>query len=128
MRLRRDRHQTRPHRDPEVARKSLQGLFVSTANGVDCESRVYNQAGSIMKTTKSEVKDPICAKTVDKGTAPQAERDGKTFYFCGELCRQEFLSKSSSDEQEGSGCYVVDWAVNVDESPEVGSTSDSDTS
>jgi YHS domain-containing protein len=120
--------QTRSYGDPVVARKSIQGLFVSKANGVYYESRIHNQAGSIMKATQSIVKDPICAMTVDKGTAPQAERDGKTFYFCGDLCRQKFLSKSSRDEQERSGCFVVDWAVNVDEIPEVGSTSDSDTS
>jgi Cu+-exporting ATPase len=30
--------------------------------------------------------------TVDEATALHTERDGKTFYFCGDRCRQKFLS------------------------------------
>jgi P-type Cu+ transporter len=30
--------------------------------------------------------------TVDEATAPHAERDGKTFYFCGDRCRTKFLA------------------------------------
>lgn len=37
-------------------------------------------------------KDPICGMTVDEGTALRVERDGKTFYFCSDHCRQKFLS------------------------------------
>ena len=37
-------------------------------------------------------KDPISGMTVDEATALHAERDGQTFYFCGEHCRQKFLS------------------------------------
>ncbi len=36
--------------------------------------------------------DPICGMTVDDASAWRAERDGQTFYFCGEHCRQKFLS------------------------------------
>ena len=32
--------------------------------------------------------------TVDEKTALRTERDGKTFYFCSEHCRQKFLSQS----------------------------------
>ena len=32
--------------------------------------------------------------TVDEATPLRAERDGQTFYFCSEHCRQEFLRKS----------------------------------
>ena len=35
--------------------------------------------------------DPICGMTVDEATARSGERDGKTFYFCSEHCRQKFL-------------------------------------
>ncbi|MBI2803976.1 MAG: cadmium-translocating P-type ATPase [Planctomycetes bacterium] len=35
--------------------------------------------------------DPICGMTVDEANARSAERDGKTFYFCCEHCRQKFL-------------------------------------
>ncbi len=36
--------------------------------------------------------DPICGMTVDEASALRAERDGQAFYFCGEHCRQKFLS------------------------------------
>jgi Cu+-exporting ATPase len=43
--------------------------------------------------------------TVDQATAIHAERDGKTFYFCGEHCRQKFLSTPAGAKPEGkSGC------------------------
>ena len=35
--------------------------------------------------------DPICQMQVDEATARSATRDGETFYFCGEHCRQKFL-------------------------------------
>jgi len=36
--------------------------------------------------------DPICGMTVDEATALSAKRDGATFHFCSEHCRQQFLS------------------------------------
>lgn len=54
-----------------------------------------------MQDTKSVIKDPICGMTVDGATALHAERDGKTFYFCGESCRQKFLSKPSGGDEKG---------------------------
>ena len=36
--------------------------------------------------------DPICGMKVDPTSAIFAERDGQTFYFCSEHCRQKFLS------------------------------------
>ncbi|MCL4704901.1 heavy metal translocating P-type ATPase [bacterium] len=38
-------------------------------------------------------KDPICGMTVDESTSLRAERDGQTFYFCSEHCRQKFLAQ-----------------------------------
>ena len=38
------------------------------------------------------IKDPICGMTVDEATALSAERDGETFYFCSDHCRQTFLA------------------------------------
>lgn len=38
------------------------------------------------------IKDPICGMTVDKATALSVEREGETFYFCSEHCRQTFLA------------------------------------
>jgi YHS domain-containing protein len=37
-----------------------------------------------MNEVKSVTKDPICGMTVDEATARHAERDGKTFCFCGD--------------------------------------------
>ena len=44
--------------------------------------------------------DPICAMTVDEASALRAERDGKTFYFCGDHCRQKFLSTPARAKHE----------------------------
>ena len=37
-------------------------------------------------------RDPICGMTVNEATARSAERDGVTYYFCCEGCRQKFLN------------------------------------
>jgi Cu+-exporting ATPase len=52
-----------------------------------------------MKGSKSETKDPICGMTVDEATALHAERDGKTFYFYSEGCRQKFPSTPAGARQ-----------------------------
>ena len=36
--------------------------------------------------------DPVCKMKVDPKTAPKAEYQGKTYYFCGESDRQKFLA------------------------------------
>jgi heavy metal translocating P-type ATPase len=38
--------------------------------------------------------------TVDEATALHAEREGKTFYFCSDPCRQKFLSASADAKPE----------------------------
>ncbi|MBU6411445.1 MAG: HAD-IC family P-type ATPase, partial [Verrucomicrobia bacterium] len=40
-------------------------------------------------------KDPVCGMTVDETSALRAERDGQTFYFCSNHCRQKFLAQSA---------------------------------
>lgn len=58
-----------------------------------------------MNETKTQTKDPICGMNVDPATALHAERDGKTFYFCSDTCRQKFLSLPTGAKPEGkSGC------------------------
>jgi Cu+-exporting ATPase len=59
-----------------------------------------------MKESKSVAKDPICGMTVDEATALHAEREGKTFYFCSDHCRQKFLSTPASAKPKGKsgGC------------------------
>lgn len=44
--------------------------------------------------------DPICGMTVDEATARSAERDGRTFFFCCEHCRQKFLGSESREKTE----------------------------
>jgi len=59
-----------------------------------------------MKETKTVTKDPICGMTVDEATALHAERNGETFYFCSDHCRQKFLSTPNGAKPEGKsgGC------------------------
>ena len=59
-----------------------------------------------MTETTTMTKDPICGMDVDQATAIHAERDGKTYYFCGGGCRQKFLSTPHSAQPAGKagGC------------------------
>ena len=58
-----------------------------------------------MNKTNADTKDPICGMTVDEATALHAERDGKTFYFCSDHCRQKFLAAPAGTKpEEKSGC------------------------
>jgi len=44
--------------------------------------------------------DPICGMAVDEATARSAEKDGQTFYFCGDHCRQKFLASAPSNTKQ----------------------------
>ena len=59
-----------------------------------------------MKESKAVTKDPICGMNVDEVTALRAERDGKTFYFCSDHCKQKFLNTPAGAKQEkkSGGC------------------------
>ncbi|QDV78362.1 YHS domain-containing protein [Botrimarina mediterranea] len=60
-----------------------------------------------MSEKKALTKDPICGMNVDKATAIHAERDGDTSYFCGENCRNKFLSTPADakmDKHAGGNC------------------------
>jgi Cu+-exporting ATPase len=46
------------------------------------------------------IKDPICRMMVDQATALSAERDGERFYFCGDHCRQKFMSTPATARPE----------------------------
>jgi len=41
-------------------------------------------------TARRGATDPVCGMTVDRDSALRAVHDGRTFYFCGEHCRQRF--------------------------------------
>lgn len=62
--------------------------------------------GSIMATTKSLIKDPICGMTVDETSSLHTKRDGKTYYFCSAGCQKKFLSQPASVQQknDSGGC------------------------
>lgn len=53
-----------------------------------------------MIESTSATKDPVCGMTVDESTALHAERDGETFYFCSDHCRQAFVSTPAADRSE----------------------------
>ncbi len=60
-----------------------------------------------MNESKTTTKDPICGMTVDKATAIHADRDGDTFYFCSEHCRQKFVSAPADaklEKHSGGNC------------------------
>jgi Cu+-exporting ATPase len=54
-----------------------------------------------MNETKTVTKDPICGMAVNPDTALHADRDGKTFYFCGESCKQKFLATPAGANPTG---------------------------
>lgn len=61
-----------------------------------------------MTETPTETKDPVCGMSLDEGMALHAERDGKTYFFCSEHCRQKFLSGEAAPEPKGkAGCCGV---------------------
>jgi P-type Cu+ transporter len=46
--------------------------------------------------------DPICGMTVDESSALRSERDGQTFYFCSQRCREIFLARD--EPKRGGEC------------------------
>jgi len=68
------------------------------------DSNNSQERNRTMKESKSVTKDPICGMTVDEAVALNAVRNGKTFYFGCEKCRQKFLSTPAGAEpQDKSG-------------------------
>jgi Cu+-exporting ATPase len=59
-----------------------------------------------MIESKSATKGPVCGMTVDEATALHAERDGKTYYFCSDHCRQAFVSTPAGapSKDKAAGC------------------------
>ena len=49
--------------------------------------------------------DPICGMQVDESTELTAERDGQTFYFCCDHCRQKFIAQEKG-EGKHSCCHA----------------------
>lgn len=66
-----------------------------------------NQPGyDAMNSTTSTIKDPVCGMTVDPITSVHADRDGKTYYFCGDKCRNKFthLPPGAKSKMSGGSC------------------------
>ena len=59
------------------------------------------------------IRDPICGMTVNPDTALHAEHQGKTHYFCGEDCREQFLS-ASVVTQPTEPCVIVIFGASGD--------------
>lgn len=54
------------------------------------------QYGSDQMNNRIEmVRDPVCGMPVDPATAIKQDVDGKTYYFCSEACRRDFISLSN---------------------------------
>jgi YHS domain-containing protein len=74
-------------------------------NSVGCSSSATEKGITTMIESKSATKDSVCGMAVDESSALHAERDGKTFYFCSDHCRQAFVSTPggahSKDKAEG---------------------------
>ncbi|MEM0130203.1 MAG: YHS domain-containing protein [Thermoplasmatales archaeon] len=38
------------------------------------------------------IRDPVCGMNVDEGTKLSAQYKGKTYYFCSQSCKKNFVS------------------------------------
>jgi Cu+-exporting ATPase len=56
-----------------------------------------------MSESKTFSKDPTCGMSVDEATALHSERDGKTYYFCSEMCQERFQSLSAGTSETCHG-------------------------
>ncbi len=50
--------------------------------------------------------DPICGMEVDENVSLSAQRDGETYFFCCDHCRQKFIAGETGEA--GSCCHVSD--------------------
>lgn len=58
-------------------------------------------------------RDPICGMTVHMDNALHAERDGQTYYFCSDECRQQFLAAAAITHRAGP-CVIVIFGASGD--------------
>ncbi len=54
------------------------------------------QAGEQPPITDELVQDPVCGVYCPKRDALSLNRQGKTYYFCSDKCRQEFREKKNT--------------------------------
>jgi uncharacterized membrane protein YraQ (UPF0718 family)/YHS domain-containing protein len=58
--------------------------------------------GLFWLTARRGARDPVCGMQVDRAAAPTARHAGRTHYFCGEPCRQAFLTDPDRYQRQGS--------------------------
>jgi len=51
-----------------------------------------------MTPSNTVTKDPVCGMSMNEAFAIHTEYKGKTYYFCGEACRNSFLSTPATYE------------------------------
>ena len=49
-------------------------------------------------------KDPVCGMNVGEETAVKTEHKGKTYYFCGTYCKDEFEKEPERFTKSEGGC------------------------
>lgn len=69
--------------DDERVEATRQGTVVSSLD----DGRITFDAG---ERTKDAVQDPVCRTWLPNTSGPSMTYEGVTYYFCGEMCRQEF--------------------------------------
>lgn len=84
----------------EITKGLMEGeqIVISGNFLIDSESRMKMAAAGMQGTAKKSgerVKDPVCGMEVDpkisKGTGLLIEHNGKSYYFCMNECKQEFV-------------------------------------
>ncbi|MCM8826374.1 MAG: copper-translocating P-type ATPase [Candidatus Omnitrophica bacterium] len=54
------------------------------------------------------MKDPICGMEVEERTAIKLERDGKTYFFCSQSCKNKFLTGAKTQFHVGHHAHMVE--------------------
>ena len=67
-----------------------------TAGWVGCQ----DAGGADERGAAGMAIDPICGMEVDEARGLRAERDGRTYFFCCEHCRRQFLSAERTPKSE----------------------------
>ena len=63
----------------------------------DIADRVLWLEDGEFKETVTMAVDPVCGMSVERETAIRLDWDGRTYYFCAQGCRDEFMSKTRAD-------------------------------
>jgi putative ABC transport system ATP-binding protein len=65
----------------------------------DIADRILWLEDGTFKDVVEMATDPVCGMSVDRASAPaQAEWNGRTYYFCANGCREEFLASPEKFE------------------------------